>query len=441
MSLIQASATPQHKEVENSRESGQFDPSRERTRLKLGALQINDGDLGRKATRWIALLAILPAAVLFPLAYSPLRHSMRRAVGTWALSNTVGVDCVRAGAQTVGTDGDGIPILTASGYIVARREAVISAKIQGLLKELDVDVGSTVGRGQVIARLQSSEFDSRILDSKAGIQVAQTALDENRRQLGIADELAHVKVLSRDQRDAAESRVKAAEAALSVAQANLTTQEVLKEDTVIRAPFGGMVVKKMAEIGESVSPIPPGVNISTSSGAIVAVADIDHLEVEVDISESNVGKLAADVRAEITVQAFPERKYQGSLRQLVPTADRTKGTVQAKVTILDADRALRPEMTAQVTFLQGTLPTSGVKSSGKAIVVPQQALATRAGNTVLFEVLRGAAHERIVAIGEKRGDQVLISQGLVGQELLVLLPPPGLHEGDAVRVMSIRGAE
>lgn len=439
--MIRTSATPQRKEVEESPESGQFDPSRERTRLKLGALQINQGDPRRKATWRIAVLAILPALLVLLLAYPPMRHSIRRAVGTWALSNTVGVDCVRAGAQTAGRGGDGTPLLTASGYIVARREAVISAKIQGLLKELDVDIGSTVAKGQVIARLQSTEFDSRILDSRAEIQVAQTALDENRRQLGIADELAGAKVLSRDQRDAAESRVNAAEAALSVAQANLATQEVLREDTVIRAPFGGMVVKKMAEVGESVSPIPPGVNISTSSGAIVAVADIDHLEVEVDISESNVGKLVAGIHAEVTVQAFPDHKYQGSLRQLVPTADRTKGTVQAEVTILDADRALRPEMTAQVTFLQGTLPASGVKSSRKAIVVPQQALATRAGNTVLFEVLRGAAHERVVAVGEKRGDQVVISQGLAGQELLVLLPPPGLHEGDVVRVMSIRGAE
>jgi RND family efflux transporter MFP subunit len=331
--------------------------------------------------------------------------------------------------------------LTASGYIVARREAVISAKIQGLLKELDVDVGTIVARGQVIARLQSTDFDSRILNSKAGVQVAQAALNENRRQLGIANQLAGAQVFSRDQRDAAESRVNAAEASLAVAQADLGTQEVLKEDTVIRAPFSGVVVKKMAEVGESVAPIPPGVNISTSSGAIVAVADIDHLEVEVDVGESNVEKLEAGIPAEIMVQAFPDHKYHGSLRQLVPTADRTKGTVQAKVTILDAGRALKPEMTAQVTFLQEPLPTSAAKSSRRVITVPQQALVTRGANTVVFEVLQGRAHERIVATGERRLDQVAVSQGLIGHELLVLLPPLGLREGDAVRVTSIRGAE
>ena len=438
--MIPPFATQQRKEAEDSPESGHLHVDRETTRLKLSALQINKGAPRRGATRWIAAVAILPALILLLLAYSPLGHSIRTAVGNWALSGTLSVNCVRALTQTRGTVGQGMPILSASGYIVARREAVISAKIQGILKKLDVDVGSTIVKGQVIARLQSTEFDSRILDSKAGIQVAQAALDENRRQLRIADELASAKVLSRDQRDSAASRVTASEAALAVAQANLATQEVLKEDTVIRAPFNGMVVKKMAEVGESVAPIPPGVNISTSSGAIIAVADINHLEVEVDVGESNVEKLKAGIPAEIMVQAFPDHKYHGSLRQLVPTADRTKGTVQAKVTILDADTALKPEMTALVTFLQGRLP-AGRKSSEPVVIVPQPALVIRGGKTMLFEVLQGTAHERIVVTGERRGDQVVISKGLTGQELLVLLPPPGLREGNAVRVASIRGAE
>ncbi len=439
--MIPPLATQQRRDVENSSDSGHLHVDRETTRLKLSALQISKGTPRRGATRWVAAAAILAVLLLLLLVYSPLGHSIRAAVGNWALSNTVSVNCVRAVVQTHGTVGEGMPILSASGYIVARREAIISAKIQGLLKELDVDVGSTVVQGQVIARLQSTEFDSRILNARAGIQVAQAALDENRRQLRLADELASAKVLSQDQRDSVASRVTASEAALAVAQADLATQAVLKEDTVIRAPFSGVVVKKMAEVGESVAPIPPGVNISTSSGAIIAVADIDHLEVEVDVGESNVEKLKAGIPAEIAVQAFPDHKYHGSLRQLVPTADRTKGTVQAKVTILDADRALKPEMTAQVTFLQGPLPASGVKWAGPVITVPQPALVTRGGKAILFEVLQGAAHERIVVTGERRGDQIVISKGLTGQELLVLLPPPELREGDAVRVVSIRGAE
>jgi RND family efflux transporter MFP subunit len=433
-------ATQQRKEVRDS-EPGQVRLDRETTRLKLGALQIDKVAPRRKAARWIAPLIMLVALVLLLAAYLASGHSIRETVGAWRLSNTVDANCARASVGAAGTEGQGVPILTASGYIVARREAVISAKIQGLLTEMDVDVGSSVVQGQVIARLQSAEFDSRIVGSKAAIQVAQDALDENRRQLKIADELANAQVWSRDQRDAATSRVNASQAALALAQADLATQEVLKEDTVIRAPFSGMVVKKMAEVGESVAPIPPGVNISTSSGAIVAVADIGHLEVEVDVGESSVEKLRAGIPAEIMIQAFSDHKYHGLLRQLVPTADRTKGTVQAKVAILDATSLLKPEMTAQVTFLEGMPAGRAVQSSRPVVTVPQQALTPRGRNTVSFEVLQGIAHERVITTGEKRGDQVAILQGLTGQELLVLSPPLSLRDGDSVHVLSIRGAQ
>ncbi len=108
----------------------------------------------------------------------------------------------------------------------------------------------------------------------------------------------------------------------------------------------------MAEVGESVAPIPPGVNISTASGAIVALADLDTLEVEADVAEANVAKLGANQPAEASVEAFPDRKYKSVLRQIIPTADRTKATVQVKVTILDKDKDLKPEMSAKVTFLE-----------------------------------------------------------------------------------------
>jgi multidrug efflux pump subunit AcrA (membrane-fusion protein) len=125
---------------------------------------------------------------------------------------------------------------------------------------------------------------------------------------------------------------------------------------VIRAPFTGVIVKKMAEVGESVAPIPPGVNLSTSSGAIVALADLDTLEVEVDVAEANVAKLSPSQPAEVTVEAFPEKKYKAELRQIIPTADRTKATVTVKVTVLDRDPNLKPEMSATATFLERTPP-------------------------------------------------------------------------------------
>ena len=141
-----------------------------------------------------------------------------------------------------------------------------------------------------------------------------------------------------------------AEAALAQAQAEPAYAEAQLQNTVIRAPFAGTVVKKMAEVGESVAPIPPGVNISTASGAIVALADLETLEVEADVSEANVAKLGEGQPAEVTVEAFPDRRYKAVLRQVIPTADRTKATVLVKVTILDKDKDLKPEMSAKVTL-------------------------------------------------------------------------------------------
>src|SRR5207344_1006853 len=181
---------------------------------------------------------------------------------------------------------------------------------------------------------------------------AEADLAENRRQLRLSEDMAKQKVISDDQRDAAASRVRLAEAALAQAQADLLFSDAQLQNTVIRAPFGGVVVKKMAEVGESVAPIPPGVNISTSSGAIVALADLETLEVEADVAEANVAKVASGQPAEVTVEAFPDRKYRAVLRQVIPTADRTKATVMVKVTILDKDKDLRPEMSAKVTFLE-----------------------------------------------------------------------------------------
>src|SRR5688572_32789602 len=143
-----------------------------------------------------------------------------------------------------------------------------------------------------------------------------------------------------------------AQAAMAQARAEIGYAQAQMQNTRILAPFTGTVVKKMAEVGESVAPIPPGVNLSTSSGAIVALADLDTLEVEADVSESNVAKLGPEQPAEVTVEAFPDRRYRAVLRQIIPTADRTKATVQVKVTILDKDLDLKPEMSAKVTFLE-----------------------------------------------------------------------------------------
>jgi HlyD family secretion protein len=390
---------------------------------------------------------------------------------------TVEVQTVTPTVQTGSNMFAGSPVLTASGYVVARRRAVVSAKIQGRLAELRVEEGARVAEGEVFARLESADFeaavtraraqlqqaDAQIASAKASIGSADAALSraaadraEADRQFQVAERLAKDEILPIDQLDAARSRVKVAEAAVGQAraeqqrtQADLSRanaeraravadvgyNEALLQNTVIRAPFTGTVVRKMAEVGESVAPIPPGVNISTASGAIVALADLDTLEVEVDVAEANVARLASSQPAEVVVEAFPDRKYKGVLRQVIPTADRTRATVMVKVTILDKDANLKPEMSAKVTFVEAA-QAAATAVSERVFVVPPTAVVTRDGAAQVFAVVNGVAHAKAVTVGPKRQDGVIIRNGLDGGETLVATPPASLKSGDRVKVQS-----
>lgn len=354
----------------------------------------------------------------------------------------------------------GSPMLTASGYVVARRKAVVSAKIQGRLSDLRVEEGSKVRENDVLARLESADYEAQVRRARAQVQQSQANvasaqaqirraeadLAEARRQLDVNDRLAREEILPIDQLDASRSRVRVfeaalgqaradaqrAEAAVQQARADQLFAEATLENTIIRAPFTGVVVRKMAEVGESVAPIPPGVNLSTSSGAIVALADLETLEVEVDVAEANVAKLTSGQPAEVTVEAFPDLRYRAQLRQVIPTADRTKATVMVKVTILDKDPNLKPEMSAKATFLEPRRAGDADMPATPAIFVPQPALVTRDGRPHVFEVVDDVARMLAVTTGGTRQDQVEITGGLAGSEVLVLNPPDGLKDGDRV---------
>jgi len=344
------------------------------------------------------------------------------------------VETVRPSIRTVSGLQSGAPILAASGYVVAHKKAVVSAKIQGRLSELRVEEGSFVREGEIIARLENTDNLAQIERAKAAIVRAEADLAEAKRQANIAQRLQQENVVSTDQRDAADSRVAQAQAALGQAKADLAVQQSLNEFTLIRAPFTGVVVKKMAEVGESVAPIPPGVNISTSSGAIVAMADMDSLEVEVDINESNVARLNTSQPAEITVQAFGDRRFRGQLRQIIPTADRTKATVTVKVAFLDKDKNIKPEMSANVTFLERTRPAAHGAVPQSVTIIPKEAVVSRSGNAIVFQIQDGRVVEKpITVVGEQEGN-VVVKSGLTGSELIVNKPPESLKSGDRVRV-------
>jgi HlyD family secretion protein len=393
---------------------------------ELSSLRIDREPRPGRPWRW-PLLLLVPAALLLLALY---------ALRTWQAVAPIEVRVAQASLARPGQDSGGAQLLTASGYVVARRKAVVSAKIQGRLSELRVEEGSRVERGAIIARLESADFEAQVERAQALVQRAEVDLAETERQLRVAEELSEDDLLARDALEAARSQVKIGEAELRQAEAELAWARAQRENTLIRAPFTGVVVKKMAEVGESVAPIPPGVNISTSSGAIVALADLATLEVEVDVSESNVAKLQADQPAEVRVEAFPDRKYTAVLRQIIPTADRTRATVQVKVTILEKDKDLKPEMSARVTFLElggGTAPVHD-PSAAPVVLVPREVVATRDGQAVVFAVTEGRAWQRHVVLGLQRGGGLVVKEGLEGSETLVSAPPDELRDGGSVRI-------
>ena len=323
-----------------------------------------------------------------------------------------------------------------------------------------MEEGSQVRDQQILARLESSDFtaqveraraemlqaDAQAASARAGIRRAEADLAEASRQRAVNERLAAEKILPTDTLDASRSRVRVFEAAVGQSQADLARAEATRaqakaalsfaqaqlDNTVIRAPFAGVVVKKMAEVGESVAPIPPGVNLSSSSGAIVAMADMTTLEVEVDVAEANVARLSANQLADVTIEAFPEKHYRAVLRQVIPTADRTKATVQVKVALVDTDPNIKPEMSAKVSFIAPEQPKVEGAPAVRVIVAPPDAVVDRDGGSVVFVVRDGTVTLVPVKTGGSRASGVEVISGLTGSEILVINPPASLTSGARV---------
>ncbi len=412
--------------LEESRTTGMSDLKEE-----LASLRIDREP--RRRIRWglwiflVLLVAAVSAAGLYVVRTKPELLNFA----------AVEVEPVQASVQTTGGASAGTPILTASGYLVARHQSVISSKIQGRLSALYVEEGSYVKKDEVIARLEDIDYKAAVAKAKADIEYAKANLAEMERQARLQQGLYKEKVVSQDALDAANSRVALAKATIDQDKAALQMQQANLDFTEIRAPFDGVVVKKMAEVGESVAPIPPGVNISTSSGAIVAVADMNSLEAEVDVNEANVGQLAQGDPADINVQAIPDKIYKGVLRQVIPTADRTKATVTVKVSILNKDRLIKPEMSCNVTFLEPAKKGEEKAAVAQNIVtIPKDAITTRNGKQVVFVIEDNKAHEVAVVTGNELKGQIIIKSGLTGTETLVNNPPQKVIDGTAVKIKS-----
>ena len=294
---------------------------------------------------------------------------------------------------SVVSEGQATTVLSATGYVEAERKADLSPKITSRITQLNVTEGTKVKKGDIIARLDSTDLDAQLAEAKANWVNADAEL---KRQKSIFD-----------QGLTTQSALDAAVATEAATRARVRYVEALLDYTVIRAPFTGVITAKRAFVGEAVSPFGSSPSGGGSGGAIATIVEFSSLYVGADVNEANLSKLAPNQPAEISLDAVPEKVYHGRLRQIVPAADRQKATVRVKVAFLDADDRVLPDLSARVAF---TSEATQGKEARSRIVVPKNALTTVDGKTGVFRIAEGRARFVPVSVGEDVQGQMEVKQ-------------------------------
>lgn len=405
-------------------------------------------------------------------------------LGAWSLlSNRVNaapeVQIQRVTSVSPGSAPEGV-VLNATGYIVAAHKIEVAAKVVGKVKWIGVEKGDRVHEGDVVVRLEDDEYQAQLQQAKGQLTTLQARLDEalnGSRPEEVAQALANVdsakadlanarvtldrnrslvseNVAPKQSLDDAQSRY---DAAVQKVNALQKTYELVKigprkeqidslrgqvdqakgmvayaetnlANTIIRAPVTGTILERAVEKGEFVTT--SFVGDRGAKGYVVSLADLNDLEVELDISQNDFAKLHPAQRGVVNTDAFPDRKYDGYIKEISPEANRQKATVQVKVKIAKPDEYLRPEMNASVAFFSGEKPAAAATAmSTKALLVPASAVKDGA----VFVVLDGKALRRVVKTGAVSPRGIRIEQGLIGGEDVIVSPPPGLKDGDKVR--------
>lgn len=335
-----------------------------------------------------------------------------------------------------------LTVLNASGYVVAQRKASVASKTTGRLVWLGVEEGSNLKKGQVIARLENEDVTAAREQASATLNVAFKNLEQASAELEDAEanynrnkELFERGFISRSVFDAAEARYKKALAAVEAAKATVNANRaalkgasVSVEYTLIRAPFDGVVLTKNADIGDIITPLGAAAN---AKAAVVTIADLDSLQVETDVSESNIGRVQMNMPCEIQLDALPDKRFNGEVHMIVPTADRTKASVLVKVRFLEKDPRILPEMSAKVAFL--SRPLNQAEETPRTGIDPA-AIVTKNGNRFVYKIEGTTVIETPVQTGAKVGDFVEVISGVKPGEKVVLNPPKGVKNGSKIKL-------
>ncbi|MBU9263668.1 efflux RND transporter periplasmic adaptor subunit [Burkholderia multivorans] len=331
--------------------------------------------------------------------------------------------------------------LNATGYVVPQRKAAVASKGQGRVEWLGVLEGTRVKKDEIIARLESRDVEASLAQALAQVKVARANLGVQQAELKDAEialrrtaALAPRGAVPAAQLDIDTARVNKArasvnsgEAAVASAEANARAAQVAIDQTVIRAPFDGIVLAKHANVGDNITPFS---SASDSKGAVVTIADMDTLEVEADVAESNIAKIRAGQPCEIQLDALPDMRFAGRVSRIVPTVDRSKATVLVKVRFVDRDDRVLPDMSAKIAFL--SKPVSA-QDRQPVTAVQASAVVERDGRPVVFALQDDTVHAVPVARGARIGELVAV-RGVKPGDTVVLAPGAALKDGAKVTV-------
>jgi RND family efflux transporter MFP subunit len=349
-----------------------------------------------------------------------------------------------AARELAAANGGERTLLNASGYVVARRQATVSAKLTGKIAEVLVDEGMRVQAGQVLARLDASNLEASLKLAEAQAQAAQAALAETQVRLELAErewrrikELADTGVASEADLDQARAEVNSlrarlerqrAEVAVGERQVAVLLQQL--EDLVIRAPFDGVVTTKDAQPGEMVSPVSAGGGFTRTG--ICTIVDMTSLEIEVDVNESFINRVQPGQPVEAVLDAYPDWKMPARVKAIIPTADRQKATVKVRVSLEALDPRILPQMGVKVAFRD----TVTVAAGKPLVAVPKDAVQTEQGRSVLWVVSQGRAERRAVTLGERRNDELTVLAGLAVGERVATSNLQALSDGARVKELA-----
>jgi len=373
------------------------------------------------------------------------------AIGGWVLFRGKGGVEVKTATATPLASGAGgaTSVLDATGYIVARRTATVSSKITGRVRQVLIEEGQRVDAGQVMATLDPVDADANLALAQSQLEAARSQIGSVQAQLKEAEtntsrlgQLVGQKLVSRAQYDQAVAQRDSLRAQLATAQRNAqVASDSLRiadngvDNTIVRAPFAGVVIAKAAQPGEIVSPLSAGGGFTrTGIGTIV---DMDSLEVEVDVNEAYIGKVQPEMPVEATLNAYPDWKIPAEVIAIIPTADRGKATVKVRIALKQKDARIVPDMGVRVSFLEapknggGDAATAAPQPAG--VLVPADAVVQRTIDgrdaDAVFVVENGKAVLTAVQTGEVRGEQRVIASGLAPGDSVIESPPAELENG------------